>query len=72
MTWRHFNAGMAICCAVLTVASVALWVVAFQYDFIGDTRFIGHVSMVALVLGALSSLTGSVAGWRADVPTDGD
>jgi hypothetical protein len=44
---------------------VALWGFAMATGIIGSTKFIGHVSMLALVLAALAS-------WRSDVPTDSE
>jgi hypothetical protein len=43
---------------------VVLWAMAALVGFIGDTRFIGHMSMLALVLAAN-------AAWRADSPSEG-
>jgi hypothetical protein len=56
MSWRRAN-------AALVVLMVVLWCGATFTGQIGNTTFIGHVSMLALVLGALSA-------WRSDVPTD--
>lgn len=54
MRWRHFN-------LVLTVAMVALWALATYTDWINSVRFVGHVSMLALVLAAWSA-------YRSDTP----
>lgn len=70
MTWRAVNAALAIASAILLVAAVVLWLAAWLDGFIGSTDFIGHVSMLALVIGVAATLTGSLAAWRADVPTD--
>jgi hypothetical protein len=55
-SWRRFNGW-------LVLAMLALWLTSWQFDFIGNTKFIGHVSMLALVLAAW-------AGYRADVPVE--
>lgn len=68
MTWRRFNLALAIFNVLLTVACSGLWAVAWVFGFIGDTRFIGHVSMFALVLAAASTAAAALAAWRADVP----
>lgn len=70
MTWRRVNAVVAIACSLILFGTVALWIAAWVRDFIGDTRFIGHVSMAALVLGAGGMALAGVAAWRADVPDD--
>lgn len=72
MSWRRVNAALAIASGVVLLVSVALWLVAWLTGFIGSTDFIGHVSMLALVLASASMLSGYLAAWRADVPTDGD
>lgn len=52
--WRRINLG-------LVFAMLALWALATFTGLIGNTAFIGHVSMLALVLAALSA-------WRSDAP----
>lgn len=49
---------------VLLIATLALWVAAGWYGFLGNTVFIGHVSMAALAYSAWSAV-------RADSPSDG-
>lgn len=56
MTWRGTN-------LALVVAMLVLWAAAALTGWIGSTIFIGHVSMLALVLAALSA-------WRSDVPLE--
>ena len=55
MFWRYFNLS-------LVFAMLALWAIAWLTNLIGNTAFIGHISMLALVLASLSS-------WRSDMPT---
>lgn len=68
MSWRLFNLWLTVACLILTVACAALWVVAWLGGFIGSTAFIGHVSMLALVLAGVSTAAGSLAAWRSDEP----
>lgn len=72
MTWRAANAALAIGSAVALAFCVALWIAATVGGFIGSTTFIGHVSMLALVLASASMVSGYLAAWRSDVPTDED
>jgi len=58
MNWRRTDLG-------LLVAMLVLWGLATALDLIGSTVFIGHVSMLALVLAALSA-------WRSDAPSPKD
>jgi hypothetical protein len=55
MSWRRAG-------AALVVAMIALWIFAAVTGIIGNTIFIGHVSMLGLVIAALAM-------WRSDVPT---
>lgn len=70
MTWRAVNAALAIVSGVLLILSTLLWVWAWLTGEIGNTIFIGHVSMAALDLACAAMMTGYIAAWRADVPTD--
>jgi len=70
VNWRQFNLYLVFVNLALTAGCVALWAFAWLTGFIGNTKFIGHVSMFALVLAALSSAASSLAAWRSDVPTD--
>jgi hypothetical protein len=54
LTWRRLNAAGA-------AATVVLWVVATDTDWINSVRFVSHISMLTLVFTF-------VAAWRADVP----
>jgi hypothetical protein len=54
VNWRRTDLG-------LLFAMLVLWGIATLFDLIGNTKFIGHVSMLALVLAALSA-------WRSDAP----
>jgi Na+-transporting NADH:ubiquinone oxidoreductase subunit NqrB len=72
MTWRKANGLLAIASFILLIAMVVLWLAAWIGGFIGNTEFIGHVSMLALVLACAAMMTGYLAAWRADVPTDGE
>jgi hypothetical protein len=72
MTWRSVNAVLAAASFVLLVLVSILWVVAWLGGFIGSTDFIGHMSMLALVLACGAMFTGFLGAWRADVPTDGE
>jgi Na+-transporting NADH:ubiquinone oxidoreductase subunit NqrB len=72
VSWRRLNAVLAALSFVLLVAMCALWLVAWWDGFIGDTAFIGHVSMLALVLACGGLMTGFIAAWRSDVPTQGE
>lgn len=67
--WRKFNLVLTLVNSVLALACIALWVVAWLGGFIGNTAFIGHVSMLALVMAAVSTAAGALAAWRSDVPT---
>ena len=58
MTSRKFNLWLTVFC-------ISLWAVAIVFGFIGSTIFIGHVSMLALVLAAWSA-------YRSDVPNPGE
>lgn len=49
MTWRRFD-------WLLLTTMLLLWLAATLRSLIGSTTFIGHVSMLALVLAALSTL----------------
>jgi Na+-transporting NADH:ubiquinone oxidoreductase subunit NqrB len=66
VTWRRFNMWLTLACLIALVGACALWWEAWRDDFIGDTRFIGHVSMLAIVLGTAGMFTGALAAWRAD------
>lgn len=46
---------------LLMMSMVGLWALATALGLIGNTTFIGHVSMLALVLAVLAS-------WRSDEP----
>jgi hypothetical protein len=70
VSWRAANAALAVASFVLLVGCSVLWVVAWQGGFIGDTAFIGHMSMLALVLACGAMFTGFLGAWRADVPTE--
>lgn len=56
MSFRMFN-------GLLVPGSLVLWGASTYWGFIGNTAFIGHISMAAIVLSAM-------AAWRADVPDD--
>lgn len=45
--------------------SVLLWVVATASDWVSSTRFVSHVSMLALVLAGLAMLAGALADLRS-------
>jgi hypothetical protein len=72
VTWRAVNALLAGVSFVLLILVSILWAVAWEGGFIGDTAFIGHMSMLALVLACGAMFTGFLGAWRADVPTDGN
>lgn len=55
MFWRYFN-------LALTFSMVALWVLATLTGLINSVAFVGHVSMLALVLAGWSA-------YRSDTPT---
>jgi Co/Zn/Cd efflux system component len=69
-TWRRVNAVLAVFSAILLTLSVVLWLWAWLGGFIGNTEFIGHVSMLAIVLACAGFLSGSLAAWRVEVPTN--
>jgi hypothetical protein len=71
VSWRRLNAALAVVSFALLISMVALWVWATVVGQIGNTIFIGHVSMLALVLACAAMMTGYIAAWRADVPTNG-
>lgn len=66
MDWRRFNLWLTLFNLGLAVGCSVLWIVATLFGFIGNTAFIGHISMLALVMAALSTAAGSLAAWRAD------
>lgn len=70
MNWRKLNGAFFIASIVLLVMCCGLWAVATLLGFIGSTVFIGHISMLALVLAMLSAAFSALAAWRADVPTE--
>lgn len=70
MPWRAFNLALVFFNLVLVAACGSLWLAAWSLNFIGNTKFIGHVSMLALVLASFSSAASALAAWRADVPND--
>lgn len=53
--WRAFG-------KVLVVLAIVLWAASVVLDFVGNTKFIGHMTMLALVLTAMGM-------WRSDEPT---
>ena len=57
---RKFNMARLIVWLVILVVTTVLWAAAALYGFIGSTVFIGHVSMVALVLSAGAAVEASL------------
>jgi len=66
MSWRRFELLLVLGNLIVVVACGLLWLAAWRFNFIGNTQFIGHVSMLALVLASLSSAGAALAAWRAD------
>lgn len=55
---------------VITVASAALWWLAYGQGWLSSVTFVSNVSMLALVFSGVSGLAAAVAGLLALVPTD--
>ena len=57
---EKFNRARLVFWAVMLGAMFALWTGAVVFGFIGNTDFIGHVSMFALVLTAGAAVEASL------------
>jgi hypothetical protein len=55
--------------AGLLVVSLALWAAAAIFGWLDSVAFVSHVSMLALVIGAISGIAAGDAAVESETPT---